>query len=62
MREDVAQRIVAARAGAPFLSAEDLCLRARLETPVMKRLAGGDALQSRPCRTPATRMNTSFSG
>jgi error-prone DNA polymerase len=46
MREDVAERIVKARTEAPFLNAEDLCLRARLETPVMKRLAGGDALQS----------------
>jgi error-prone DNA polymerase len=46
MREDVAQRIVAARTEAPFLSAEDLCLRARLETSMMKRLAGGDSLQS----------------
>jgi error-prone DNA polymerase len=46
MREDVAERVVKARVEAPFLNAEDLCLRARLETPVMKRLASGDALQS----------------
>ncbi|TXI80205.1 MAG: error-prone DNA polymerase, partial [Cupriavidus sp.] len=46
MREPVAQRIVAARQEAPFLSAEDLCLRARLEQPVMKLLAGADALRS----------------
>jgi len=46
MREAVAVRIVAARQAAPFTSAEDLCLRARLEQPVMKLLAGGDALMS----------------
>lgn len=46
MREDVAQRIVKARQVAPLLSAEDLCLRAQLDTPAMKRLAGGDALQT----------------
>jgi error-prone DNA polymerase len=46
MREPVAQRIVAARQAAPFLGAEDLCLRARLEQPVMKLLAGADALAS----------------
>jgi error-prone DNA polymerase len=46
MREAAAQRIVAARTNAPFTSAEDLCLRAQLEQPVMKQLAGGDALMS----------------
>ena len=46
MREPAAQRIVAARQEAPFLSAEDLSLRARLEQPVMKLLAGADALKS----------------
>ncbi len=46
MKEAAAQRIVAARKDAPFLSAEDLCLRARLEQPVMRLLAGGDALAS----------------
>ncbi|NCT84089.1 MAG: hypothetical protein GXC94_13135 [Comamonadaceae bacterium] len=46
MKEAAAQRIVAARADAPFISAEDLCLRARLEQPMMKLLAGGDALMS----------------
>jgi error-prone DNA polymerase len=46
MREVAAQRIVDARRIAPFMSAEDLCLRAKLEQPVMKLLAGGDALMS----------------
>lgn len=46
MKEAAAERIVAARKDAPFLSAEDLCLRARLEQPVMRLLAGGDALSS----------------
>lgn len=46
MREVAAQRIVEARQVAPFMNAEDLCLRAKLEQPVMKLLAGGDALMS----------------
>ena len=46
MREVAARRIMLARANAPFSSAEDLCQRARLEQPVMKLLAGGDALMS----------------
>jgi error-prone DNA polymerase len=46
MREAAAQSIVAARQDAPFTSAEDLSLRARLDQPVLKLLAGGDALIS----------------
>lgn len=46
MKEAAAERIVEARIQAPFVSAEDLCLRAHLEQSVMKLLAGGDALMS----------------
>ena len=40
------QRIVAARSGAPFDSAEDLARRARLEQHEMTQLASADALMS----------------
>ena len=42
--EDVAGRIVAARAEAPFASPEDLARRARLDAKAMAALAGADAL------------------
>lgn len=46
LREDVARRIVAARAAAPFDDAEDLARRAGLEQHEMKLLAAGDSLAS----------------
>jgi error-prone DNA polymerase len=44
MRHDAAERIVAARAGAPFTDVADLALRARLERVDLQALAGADAL------------------
>ena len=44
LRGAAAQRIVAARAGAPFTSTEDLGLRAALDQGDLKALAGADAL------------------
>lgn len=44
--EVAAQRIVAARAGAPFSSTEDLALRAGLDAGALKALASADALAS----------------
>jgi error-prone DNA polymerase len=41
-----AQRLVQARAQAPFASTEDMALRARLEVKDVNALAAGDALQS----------------
>ncbi|MDR7269306.1 DNA polymerase III alpha subunit [Pelomonas saccharophila] len=55
MREAAAQSIVEARRKAPFTSAEDLSLRARLDQPVMKLLAGGDALMSLSGQPPLLR-------
>ena len=46
LKEESAQRIVAARKEAPFESAEDLARRAGLEHHEMKLLAGADALMS----------------
>jgi len=46
LKEESAKRIVAARAEAPFDSAEDLARRARLEQHEMRLLAGADALRS----------------
>lgn len=46
LKETSAQRIVAARAEAPFDSAEDLARRAELEQHEMRLLAGADALMS----------------
>ncbi|MGN6827821.1 error-prone DNA polymerase [Paucibacter sp. M5-1] len=43
---EAAQRIVAARAEAPFADAQDLALRARLEQREMQQLAAADALLS----------------
>jgi len=45
LAEDVALRIVAARAEAPFAGVEDLARRARLDAKAMAGLAGADALQ-----------------
>ena len=45
-REASADRVMAARAQAPFESAEDLARRAGLEQPEMRLLAAGDALMS----------------
>ena len=44
MREDVALRIEAARAGGPFASVADLARRADLDRHALHVLAGGDAL------------------
>ncbi|MCE9660697.1 MAG: error-prone DNA polymerase [Burkholderiales bacterium] len=46
LAEDVALRIVAARAEAPFASVEDLARRARLDAKAMAQLAGADALHA----------------
>jgi error-prone DNA polymerase len=46
LKTESAHRIVAARAQAPFDSAEDLALRANLELHEMKLLAAADALMS----------------
>ncbi len=46
LAEDVAARIVAARAEAPFAGVEDLARRARLDAKAMAQLAGADALQA----------------
>jgi error-prone DNA polymerase len=46
LKEESAERIVAARREAPFDSAEDLARRAGLEQHEMKLLAGADALMS----------------
>ncbi|MCL4182324.1 MAG: error-prone DNA polymerase [Burkholderiaceae bacterium] len=46
MKQAPAERIVAARAQAPFDDAEDLARRAALDEPEMRRLAGADALAS----------------
>jgi len=46
LKEASAERIAAARAEAPFDSAEDLARRARLEQHEMRLLAGADALRS----------------
>ena len=46
MQRAVAERIVAARAQAPFDDAEDLARRAALDEQDMRRLAGADALAS----------------
>ena len=46
LKEESARRIAAARAQAPFDSAEDLARRARLEQHEMRLLAGADALRS----------------
>jgi error-prone DNA polymerase len=46
LKEQSAQRIVAARAQAPFDDAEDLARRGRLEQHEMQLLAGADALMS----------------
>ncbi len=46
LAEDVALRIVAARAEAPFAGVEDLARRARLDAKAMAGLAGADALQA----------------
>src|SRR5690606_506114 len=46
LREDSAERIVAARREAPFDSVEDLSRRAGLEQHEMSLLAGADALRS----------------
>ena len=46
LREESARRIAAARAEAPFDSAEDLARRAGLEQHEMRLLAGADALRS----------------
>jgi error-prone DNA polymerase len=43
---DAAQRIVAARAQAPFQNPQDLALRARLDQREMQQLAAADALMS----------------
>jgi error-prone DNA polymerase len=43
-REDAAQRLVAARAVAPFESVEDLARRAGLDAQALAQLAGADAL------------------
>jgi len=45
MREDAAERIVAARAGRPFASVADLARRADLERHDLQVLAGGNALK-----------------
>jgi error-prone DNA polymerase len=46
LSEAGAQRIVAARAQAPFASTEDVALRAQLDVKDLNALAGGDALLS----------------
>jgi len=46
LAEDIALRIVAARAEAPFAGVEDLARRARLDAKAMAGLAGADALQA----------------
>ncbi len=46
LKEASAQRIVAARAGAPYTGTEDLALRAGLDAGDLKALAGADALLS----------------
>ena len=46
LRETCAQRIVQARAAAPFSSTEDLALRAALDASTLRQLAAADALQS----------------
>jgi error-prone DNA polymerase len=46
LKEESARRIAAARAQAPFDSAEDLARRAQLEQHEMRLLAGADALRS----------------
>ena len=46
LAEEVAQRIVAARAEAAFAGVEDLARRARLDAKAMAGLAGADALQA----------------
>ncbi|MEN5179028.1 error-prone DNA polymerase [Comamonas testosteroni] len=40
------ERVVQTREAAPFISAEDLALRARLDAPAMQQLAAADALAS----------------
>ncbi|HEX5686803.1 MAG TPA: error-prone DNA polymerase [Ideonella sp.] len=45
-REDAAQRIVAARADAPFTSVEDLARRAELDAHALRLLADGNALSA----------------
>lgn len=45
-REDAAQRIVAARAEAPFTSVEDLARRADLDAHALRLLADGNALSA----------------
>ncbi len=46
LKEAAAQRIIAARAQAPFTSTEDLALRAGLDAGDLKALASADALKS----------------
>ncbi|HEY5324570.1 MAG TPA: OB-fold nucleic acid binding domain-containing protein, partial [Caldimonas sp.] len=46
LAEDIALRIVAARAEAPFAGVEDLARRARLDAKAMAGFAGADALQA----------------
>lgn len=46
LAETSAQRIVQARRDAPFISTEDLALRARLDAKDLRVLASGDALRS----------------
>jgi error-prone DNA polymerase len=46
LKQDSAQRIVAARESAPFTGTEDLALRAGLDAGDLKALASGDALMS----------------
>jgi error-prone DNA polymerase len=44
LSEKSVDRILAARAASPFISVEDLCLRAQLGTPEVNALAAADAL------------------
>lgn len=44
MREAAAQRLIAARAAAPFASVEDMAMRAQLDAHDLRCLAGADAL------------------
>ncbi len=46
LRADAAERLVCARAQAPFASTEDLALRARLDATDLQALAAADALQA----------------
>ncbi|NMM80722.1 error-prone DNA polymerase [Acidovorax sp. SRB_14] len=46
LRADAAERLVQARAQAPFASTEDLALRARLDAADLQALAAADALQA----------------